>query len=117
MPHEKIIHVLIVDDHPSVRRGLSVFLEAWDDLACAGEAENGVEALQKVEELQPDVVLMDLIMPEMDGITATRMIRENYPQTQVVVLTSAVDDELIHQALQAGAYTYMVKNVSIDTMA
>lgn len=111
------IRVMIVDDHPQVRHGLAVFLELWDDFVLVGEAENGEKAVKLVETLRPNVVLMDLVMPVMDGVTATRIIRSNFPDTQVVVLTSTVDHEIIQQALDAGAKSYMLKNVTIDVMA
>jgi NarL family two-component system response regulator LiaR len=116
MPN-KVIRVLIVDDHPQVRRGLSVFLELWDDLKLVGEAENGKQAIELVAQLRPDVILMDLLMPVMDGIIATRAIKKAFPQVQIVVLTSTVDFDLVKEALQAGAYSYMFKTVSIDQMA
>ena len=114
---DKVIRVLIVDDHPQVRRGLSVFLELWDDLKLVGEAENGKQALELVPKLHPDVILMDLVMPVMDGVKATRMIRQTFPDVQIVVLTSTVDFELVKEALKAGAHSYMFKAVSIDQMA
>jgi NarL family two-component system response regulator LiaR len=112
-----IIRVMIVDDHPQVRRGLAVFLELWDDLLFVGEAENGEKAVAMIEQLQPHVILMDLVMPVMDGVTATRIIRKKFPDVQIVILTSTVDLEIIQQAIDAGAKTYMLKNVTIDTMA
>ena len=112
-----IIRVMIVDDHPQVRRGLAVFLELWDDFLLVGEADNGEKAVALVEKLQPHVILMDLVMPVMDGVTATRLIREKFPNIQIVVLTSTVDLEIIQKALEAGAKSYMLKNVTIDTMA
>ena len=111
------IRVMIVDDHPQVRRGLAVFLELWDDFLFVGEADNGEKAVALVEKFQPNVILMDLVMPVMDGVTATRIIREKFPNVQVVVLTSTVDLEIIQKALEAGARSYMLKNVTIDTMA
>ncbi len=112
-----VIRVMIVDDHPQVRRGLGVFLELWDDFLLVGEAENGETAVALVDRLQPNVILMDLVMPVMDGVTATRIIRHNFPNVQIVVLTSTIDLEVIQQALDAGATSYMLKNVTIDTMA
>jgi two-component system, NarL family, response regulator LiaR len=112
-----IIRVMIVDDHPQVRRGLAVFLELWDDLLFVGEAKNGEKAVAMIEQLQPHVILMDLVMPVMDGVTATRIIRKKFPDVQIVILTSTVDLEIIQQAIDAGAKTYMLKNVTIDTMA
>ncbi len=114
---ERLIRVLIVDDHPLVRLGLTALLEVCDDLELAGEAKNGKEAVELAEQLQPDVILMDLIMPIMDGVTATRIIRQKLPHIQVVVLTSSIDFELIQKAQDAGAYSYMFKNVTIDMLA
>jgi NarL family two-component system response regulator LiaR len=111
------IRVLLVDDHDMVRRGLAVFLRAFDDLLMVGEAEHGAEALQRCEALRPDVVLMDLIMPTMDGATATRLIREQFPDTQVIALTSFQEEGLVQRALQAGAIGYLLKNVSADELA
>ena len=110
------IRIMIVDDHAQVRRGLAVFLELWDDFLLVGEADNGERAVALVEILQPNVILMDLVMPVMDGVTATRIIHDNFPSVQVVVLTSTVEYEIIQQALDAGATSYMLKNVTIDTM-
>jgi len=112
-----IIRVMIVDDHPQVRRGLAVFLELWDDFLLVGEADNGEKAVALVEKLQPHVILMDLVMPVMDGVTATRLIREKFPNIQIVILTSTIDVDIIQKALEAGAKTYMLKNVTIDMMA
>ena len=112
-----IIRVMIVDDHPQVRRGLAVFLELWDDFLLVGEADNGEKAVAMVEKLQPHVILMDLVMPVMDGVTATRLIHEKFPNVRIIVLTSTVELEIIQQALEAGAKSYMLKNVTIDTMA
>jgi DNA-binding NarL/FixJ family response regulator len=114
---DSAIRVMIVDDHPSVRRALRVFLEEWDDLELAGEAEDGQQALALVEQYHPDLILMDLIMPRMDGVTATRLIHQKFPFIRVVVLTSTVDYDLIHAALDAGAQAYMIKNVSLESMA
>src|SRR5262245_13976906 len=97
------IRVLIVDDHPAVRRGLAAFLLAFDDLELAGEAPGGRAALDLCERTRPDVVLMDLVMPEMDGATATRAIRQAHPSTQVIALTSFHEGDLVQGALQAGA--------------
>lgn len=108
---------MIVDDHAQVRRGLSIFLDLWDDLVFAGEAENGQQAVELIEAFQPDVVLMDLVMPVMNGVAATRIIRKKFPHVQVVVLTSAFDLDLVTQAMEAGAKNYMFKNVTVDTMA
>ena len=97
------IRVMLVDDHAVVRSGLSAFLLAFDDLELVGDAADGAEALNLCSRVRPDVVLMDLVMPRMDGATATRAIREKYPDTQVIALTSFKEDELVQDALKAGA--------------
>jgi DNA-binding NarL/FixJ family response regulator len=98
-----IVQMLIVDDHAIVREGLHTLLLEEVTIQVVGEARNGVEALALAEQLQPDVVLMDLVMPEMDGITATRKIRQSCPNTQVLVLTSFAEDQRVPEAIQAGA--------------
>ncbi len=112
-----MIRVLIVDDHNVVRSGLSAFLLAYDDLEPVGMARNGQEALQQCAEHQPDVVLMDLVMPVMDGPTAIRRIRETHPQTQVIALTSFPEEDKVDQALRAGAIGYLLKTVEPDDLA
>jgi NarL family two-component system response regulator LiaR len=107
---------LIVDDHAMVRTGLATFLEVSDGLDLVGQATNGQEAVELCEQFQPDVILMDLVMPEMDGVTATRIIRERWPQVQVIALTSFQEKELVQDALQAGAISYLLKNVSMDEL-
>lgn len=109
--------VMIVDDHDMVRSGLAVFLETFDDLVLVGEAAGGAEAVRLCAEVQPHVVLMDLVMPNMDGVAATRAIRQAYPEVQVIALTSFSDRELVQGALQAGALGYLLKNASIDELA
>jgi len=111
------IRVMIVDDHDMVRSGLSVFLEAFDDLELVGEAADGEEAIRLCAEVQPHVVLMDLVMPEMDGVAATRAIRQADPTVQIIALTSFNDQDLVQGALQAGAVGYLLKNASIDELA
>ncbi len=111
------IRVLLVDDHTMVRRGLVTFLKVFDDLQLAGEAENGAEAIQRCAEIHPDVVLMDMVMPGMDGVTATRAIRQQFPQIQVIALTSFKEGKLIQNALQAGAIGYLLKDVSAEDLA
>jgi NarL family two-component system response regulator LiaR len=106
-----VISVVIADDHPFVRHGLRTYLETLEDMDVAGEATNGVEAVELVEHLLPDVVLMDLVMPEMDGIGAIRRIREVAPSTRVIALTSFADDEKVFPAIKAGAAGYLLKDV------
>lgn len=117
MNQQSSIRILLVDDHDMVRRGLAVFLLAYDDLVLVGEATNGIEALEKCAELQPDVVLMDLMMPGMDGVTAIKLIRERFPAIQVIALTSFSEEKLVESSLQAGAIGYLFKNVSVDELA
>ncbi len=110
------IRVLIVDDHLMVRRGLATFLKAFDDLELAGEAASGDEAVRLALQLQPDVILMDMVMPGMDGAEATRQIRQQCPGIQVLALTSFKEEGLIQNALQAGAIGYLLKDVSADDL-
>jgi NarL family two-component system response regulator LiaR len=107
---------MLVDDHAMVRKGLATFLKVFDDLELAGEAESGAAAIKLCGEVLPDVVLMDMVMPEMDGAAATRVIREKYPQVQVIALTSFKEGELIKNALEAGAIAYLLKDVSADDL-
>ncbi|MAU12041.1 MAG: DNA-binding response regulator [Anaerolineaceae bacterium] len=117
MSDEKI-RVMIVDDHQVVRQGFTMMLTAFPEFELVGEAKNGLHAVQLCQELQPDVILMDMVMPEMDGIEATRRIREQLADTQVIALTSFNDRrELVEDALQAGALGYLFKDVSIDELA
>jgi NarL family two-component system response regulator LiaR len=117
MTEPRRLRVLLVDDHAMVRRGLAAFLKAFDDLELAGEAADGDEAVRRCAEVQPDVVLMDLMMPGMDGVAATRVIRERFPTVRVLALTSFRDEGLVQRALQAGAIGYLLKNVSADDLA
>lgn len=117
MTDEKRIRVLLVDDHDMVRRGLAVFLEAFPDLELVGEAADGLEAVALCERVQPDVILMDVLMPQMDGIEATRCIRAKYPHIQVLMLSSAKDEDLIKSGIQAGAIGYILKNIGVNEMA
>ena len=111
------IRVLIVDDHAVVRSGLAAFLQVFDDLELVGEAANGQQALGLCAQVQPDVVLMDLVMPDMDGASATRAIRQQYPRAQVIALTSFREHELVQAVLQAKAIGYLLKNVTADELA
>ena len=117
MTEGRPIRVLLVDDHAVVRSGLGAFLMAFDDLELVGEASDGQEAVRLCEQLQPDVVLMDLVMPGMDGAAATQVIRERCPDIQVIALTSFKETDLVEGALQAGAIGYLLKNVSADQLA
>lgn len=117
MTVEKSIRVLIVDDHAMVRKGLAAFLLVKADLELAGEASNGEEALHLCEQLRPEVILMDLKMPKLDGVAATRAIKSRYPHIQVIALTSFQEKELVQEAIRAGAISYLLKNVSADDLA
>lgn len=111
------IRVMLVDDHAMVRRGLAAFLKVFHDLQLAGEVESGEAAIQLCAEVMPDVILMDMVLPMMDGATATRAIRQQFPQVQVIALTSFKEGELIKSALEAGAIGYLLKDVSADELA
>jgi len=113
----KNIRVLLVDDHAVVRIGLADFLFAYDDLELVGEASSGEVAVSMCERVKPDVVLMDLVMPGMDGAEATRAIRQACPDIQVIALTSYKDEDLVQNAIQAGAIGYLLKNVTADELA
>ena len=110
------IRVMLVDDHTMVRRGLATFLKAFDDLELAGEAESGTEAIQLCARILPDVILMDMVMPDMDGAAVTRAIRQQFPQVQVIALTSFIEGDLVKNALEAGAIGYLLKDVSADEL-
>jgi DNA-binding NarL/FixJ family response regulator len=104
------IRVLLVDDHAVVREGLRTFLALQEGIEIAGEAADGEEAVRAAEQLRPDVVLMDLVMPKLDGVAAMRILRERVPKTRVIVLTSFLDDDKLLPALRAGAAGYLLKN-------
>lgn len=110
------IKVLIVDDHSVVRQGLRMFLTLESDFEIVGEAANGKEALSLVAEHKPDVVIMDLLMPVMDGVTATQTIRRDYPDTEVLALTSVLEDAQIVNAIRAGAIGYLLKDTQADDL-
>jgi two-component system, NarL family, response regulator LiaR len=111
------IRVLVVDDHAMIRSGLAIFLLASDDLQLVGEASSGAEALRLCAEQRPDVVLMDLVMPGMDGAEATQAIRAAFPDIRVIALTSFPEEDLVQRALRAGAISYLLKNVAADDLA
>jgi NarL family two-component system response regulator LiaR len=117
MGENKPIRVMIVDDHLMVRDGLKVFLSIHDDIEVVAEAEDGEQALALCEQVEPDVVLMDILLPNMDGPTATERIRSTTPDVQVIALTSFADEELVQRALQSGAISYMLKDVYSDRLA
>lgn len=111
------IRILVVDDHAMLRKGLAAFLMSYPDLKLVGEAANGKEAMALCTEIQPDVVLMDLLMPIMDGITATRLIHDSFPLTRIIALTSFGEERLIKDVLAAGAISYLFKKVLADDLA
>jgi NarL family two-component system response regulator LiaR len=117
LTEERATRIAIVDDHAMVRSGLAAFLSVADDLELVGEAENGQQALRLCAEERPDVVLMDLVMPGMDGVQATRAIRERFPDIKVIALTSFPEDRLVQDVLEAGALSYLLKNVGADELA
>ena len=117
MTETQFIKVLIVDDHAVVRKGLRAFLLAFPDLKLVGEACDGEEAIQICALRRPDVVLMDVVMPKMDGTAATQKIRNEFPETQVIALTSFKDDKLVQEILNAGAIGYLLKNITADKLA
>jgi NarL family two-component system response regulator LiaR len=117
MNTSQTIRVMLVDDHNVVRSGLATFLKAYDDLELVGEAKNGVEALDLCHHRRPDVILMDLMMPEMDGIAATEAILKDYPEIKIIAMTSFDEEELVHGVLAAGAISYLLKNVSSDELS
>jgi NarL family two-component system response regulator LiaR len=110
--NETIIRVLAVDDHELLRDGIRLSLLKYEDIELIGEARSGEDALQKCGQLLPDVVLMDMRLPRMDGIAATQAIKESYPEIQVLVLTSFVEKDLVQRAVQAGAVGYLTKGAS-----
>ena len=113
-----VIRVLIADDHQMVRQGLEAFLRTVNGLEPVGQAANGVEAIELCDQLHPDVVLMDMVMPRMGGVEATGLIRKKHPEIQVIALTSFTDDkELVQIALKAGAIGYLFKDISVDDLA
>lgn len=108
---------MIVDDHGMVRKGLMAYLNNRADINVVGEARNGSEAVNQCEQLQPEVILMDLLMPEMDGVDATRTIHQRWPAIRIIALTSFQEKELVQDALRAGAIGYLLKNITGDELA
>ena len=117
MKNEDIIRVMLVDDHQMVRNGLATFLLVHDDLELVGQASDGEEALRVFEEARPDIVLMDLKMPRMDGVEATRRLLERVPDAHIIALTSFEDETLVQEALEAGASGYLLKDIGADDLA
>jgi len=115
--NEQKTRIMLVDDHAVVRSGLSAFLSVNPDLELVGEAENGEQAVVRAGILKPDVILMDLMMPVMDGVAATRAIKKQHPEIQIIALTSFQEDELVQNALKAGAVGYLMKNVTARELA
>jgi NarL family two-component system response regulator LiaR len=113
----QVIRVMLVDDHAMVRRGLTAFLKVYPDLKMVGEAANGREAVDRCPLYRPDVILMDLMMPEMDGASATRHIRSIRPEIQIIALTSFQEKDMVQEALQAGAISYLSKGVTAQELA
>jgi two-component system, NarL family, response regulator LiaR len=111
------ITVVLADDHSMVRLGLMAYFNTLEDIRVVGEASTGEQAVRLVEELTPDVVLMDLLMPGMGGVEATRQVRKISPSTQVIILTSYHDDEHIFPAIRAGALSYVLKDIDPDELA
>ena len=114
---ENIIRVILVDDHPVVRNGIGLFLETCEDISCVAQADSGRRAIQLCDELAPDVVLMDVVMPNMDGIEATRIIRKEHPEIQIIALTSFENEDSVPAMIDAGAIGYLLKNVAVDEIA
>src|SRR5512143_425190 len=117
MNTSQTIQVMLVDDHNVVRSGLATFLKAYDNLELVGEAKNGLEALNLCRKKKPDVILMDLMMPVMDGIAATRAILADYPEIKIIAMTSFEEEELVQGVLSAGAISYLLKNITADELA
>lgn len=111
------VRIMIVDDHEALRQSIKLALLPYDDFSLVGEAANGVEAVNLCPVVKPNVVIMDLNMPEMDGVTATSLIRQHYPQVKIIILTSFTDESLQNAAISAGASAHLLKNVSIDELA
>lgn len=112
----KPVRVILVDDHTVVRSGLGAVLSVSEGVELVGEAGNGEEAIRLCEQLQPDVVLMDLLMPKMDGVEATKIIHQKWPQIRIIALTSYKEKEYVEGVLKAGATSYLLKNVSADEL-
>jgi NarL family two-component system response regulator LiaR len=117
MSSQAPIRIMVVDDHTMVRDGLKVFLSVYDDIDVVAEAQDGQQALELCAQTKPDVVLMDIVMPGMDGPTATKRIRSDFPNIQVIALTSFLEPDLVQDAIQSGAISYLLKDVHADKLA
>ena len=111
------IKVMVVDDHTMVRRGIATFMKIIDDMELIGEASNGEDAIRLCGELMPDVILLDIVLPDQDGVTVTRVIRKRYPTIQIIGLSSFQDEMLILNMMEAGAVGYLLKDVSADELS
>lgn len=117
MDHPLPIRIMLVDDQPVIRSGIAAFLSVYDEFKLIAEAGDGEEAIRLCTHFSPDVILMDLLMPRMNGINATRIIRARYPAIQILVLTNFIETELVHDALAAGAIGYLYKNITAEELA
>jgi len=117
MPMNPKVRVLLVDDHGVVRQGMKLYLATDSSIEVAGEAKNGQEALTQVEKLEPDVVIMDLLMPVMDGISAIREIKKRFPEVEIVAVTSVLEDKKVVDAVQAGAMGYLLKDTDATALS
>lgn len=117
MTENRLIRVLIVDDHAAMRLGLAAFIEVYPDIVLVGEVDSGEKALQACREFEPDVVLMDIMMPGMDGVATTQAFHAQHPNTRVIALTSFVNDERVQQILEAGAISCLAKDISSEELA
>lgn len=113
----KLIKILLVDDHEMVRIGVSAYLQTQADMEVVGEATNGREAIDKALELRPDIILMDMVMPEMNGAEATEAIIKKWPEAKIVIVTSFLDDDKVYPALEAGAISYILKTSNAKRIA
>ena len=116
MSEQAPIKVLIVDDHPIVRHGIKTMLMTFDDIIVVGEAANGLKTLALCEQSMPDVILMDMVMPGMNGVETTRAVLERFPHMRIVMLTSFPDQNLVHEALEAGATGFLLKDTPIEVL-
>jgi len=117
MVKKEPITILLVDDHEMVRRGLTVFLKSFDDLILVGEAANGKEAVDFCRQLKPDVILLDILMPVMGGIEATKVILAEFPDVKIIAMTSFNNEDIVTEVIRNGAIGFLMKNTSIDDLA